>query len=91
MPNILLAVLAEKLSFLAGNWGFHSQAQSDSLAMAYNNLLMEVGLYGSPLKWSYKEYGHLATYATWFQNLWQLVHVFKVNISVWDEDMVGGI
>ncbi len=91
MPNILLAALAEKLSFLVGNCGFHGQAHGDSLAMAYDNFLMEVGLYGSPLKWSYKEYDHLATYATWFQNLWQLEDVFKVNISVCDEDMVGGI
>jgi hypothetical protein len=34
MPNIPLAALAEKLSFLVGNWGFHGQAHSDSLAMA---------------------------------------------------------
>jgi hypothetical protein len=81
MPNILLAALAEKLSFLVSNWGFHGQAHSDSLVIAYDNFLMEVGLYESPLKWSYKEYGHLATDTTWFQNLWQLVHVFKVNIS----------
>jgi hypothetical protein len=70
MQNILLATLAEKLSFLVSNWGFHGQAHSDSLAMAYDNFLMQFGLYGSPLKWSYEEYGHLATYATWFQNLW---------------------
>jgi hypothetical protein len=37
------------------------------------------------------ESGHLATHATLFQNLWQLVHNFKVNISVHDEDMVGGV
>jgi hypothetical protein len=48
MPNIPLAALAEKLSFLVEIWGFHGQAHSDSLAMAYDNFLMEVGLYGSP-------------------------------------------
>ncbi len=92
MPNVLpLAALAETLSFLVRNWGFHGQAHGDSLAMAYDNFLMEVGLYGSPLNWSYEEYSHLATHATWFQNLWQLVHNFKVNISVRDEDMAGGV
>jgi hypothetical protein len=91
MPNIPLATLVEKLSFLGGNWGFHGQAHSDSLAIAYEYFLMKVGFYESPLKWSYEEYGHLATYATWFQDLWQMVHVFKVNISFRDEDMVGGV
>ncbi len=86
-----LAALADKLSFLLGNWGFHGQAHSNALAMAYENFLMEVGLYGSPLKWSYEECSHLATEATWFQNLWQLVHVFEVNISFCNEDMVDGV
>jgi hypothetical protein len=43
MSNIQLAALAEKLSFLVCNWDFHGQAHSDSLAMAYDNFLMEVG------------------------------------------------
>jgi hypothetical protein len=92
MSNIPLAALAEKLSFLVGNPGFHGQAHSDSLAMAYDNFLMEVGLYGSPLKWSCEEYSHLATYTPWFQNLWQLVHIFKSfgNNNQWDNMMVDG-
>ena len=49
MPNIPLAALAEKLSFLVRIWGFQGHAHSDSLAMAYDNFLMEVRLYGSPL------------------------------------------
>jgi hypothetical protein len=52
---------------------------------------MEIGLYGSPLKWSYEEYSPLTTEATWCQNLWQLVHVFEVNISSCDADMVNGV
>jgi hypothetical protein len=59
--------------------------------MAYDNFLMEVGLYRSPLNRSYEEYSHLETHATCFQNLWQLVHDFIMNISVHDEDMVGGV
>jgi hypothetical protein len=64
MPNILLTALAEKLSFLVGKGDFHGLAHSDSLEMPYDNFLMEVGRNGSPLKWSYEEYGHLATYTT---------------------------
>jgi hypothetical protein len=59
MPNVSLAALAEKVSFLLGNWGFAGQAQSNALAMAFDNFLIEVGLYGSPLDLSYKAYGNL--------------------------------
>jgi hypothetical protein len=59
--------------------------------MAYENLLIKVGLHGSPLQWKYSEYGHLATEATWFQNLWLLVSPFEVDISFRDKDMAQGI
>jgi hypothetical protein len=60
LPNFPLVALAERVSFLVGNWGFQGQAQSGALAMAYDNFLMEVGLYGSPLDWNYGDYGHLS-------------------------------
>ncbi len=81
MPNMPLLSLQEKISFLQGNWGFLGQSHSDALAMAYENFLIEVGLYGSPLKWSYSDYGHLTTQSTWFQNLWLLTHTYWVDIS----------
>jgi hypothetical protein len=58
--------------------------------MAYDNFLMEVGLYGSPLHWSYDDYGQLATEATWFHNLWQLVHTFKVDLCFQEDNQVKG-
>jgi hypothetical protein len=61
-----LLSLSEKISFLLGNWGFLGQAHSDALSMAYENFLIKVGLYGTPLKSNYNDYGHLATEATWF-------------------------
>ncbi len=64
-----LVALSEKVSFLLGNWGFLGQAHSDDLAMAYKKFLVKVGLYGSPLDWSYDNNGNLATKATWFHNL----------------------
>ena len=81
MPNFPLLALAEKLTFLVGNWGLIGQAHSDALSMAYENFLIEVGLYGSPLNWKYDEYGTLSTEATWFQNLWQLVSIFGVEVT----------
>ncbi len=50
MPNMPLLALSEKISFLLGNWGFPGQAHSDALSMAYENLLIEVGLPQRP-KW----------------------------------------
>ena len=66
MPNMPLLSLSEKISLLLGNWGFLGQAHSDALSMAYENFLIKVGLYGTPLKSNYNDYGHLATEATWF-------------------------
>ena len=91
LPNFPLICLAEKTLFLTGNWGFQGLAHSDALAMAYENFLMEVGLYGSPLSWCYESYGCLATKDTWFQNLWLLVHSFKVEIQFQREDLVKGV
>jgi hypothetical protein len=88
MPNLPLVAMAEKLCFLLCNWDFQGLAHSNALAMAYDNFLVEVGLYGSPLSWSFTEFGQLSTEATWFHNLWQLVHTFKVKITFQNEDVV---
>jgi hypothetical protein len=69
MPNMPLISQSKKTSFLLGNWGFPGQVHSDALAMLSKNFLIKVGLYRSPLQWSYTEYGHLATNTTWFINL----------------------
>jgi hypothetical protein len=52
MPNTPLIALSKKISFLLGNWEFPEQAHSNALSMAYDNLLIKVGLYGSPLHWN---------------------------------------
>ena len=91
MPNVPLQALSEKLSFLVGNWGLAGQAHSDALAMAYENFIVEVGLYGSPLQWNFKDYGFLSTDATWFHNLWQLISLFGVEISLNKSETVTGI
>ncbi len=91
MTNFPLLTLAEKLTFLVGNWGLIGQAHSDALSMAYENFLIEAGLYGSPLNWKYDEYGTLSTEATWFQNLWQLVSTFGVEVTFCSADTIKGI
>jgi hypothetical protein len=82
LPNFPLIALSKKISFLLGNWGFHCRSHSNSLAMAYENILLEVGLYSDPLHWSFKDYDHLSTEATWFQNLWLLIQTFNVDLLI---------
>ncbi len=72
------------------NWGFRGQAHSNSLAMANENFILEVGLYGSPLAWSYKDFSNLATDFTWFKNLRQLVDIFQANLTFQDKDLLHG-
>jgi hypothetical protein len=59
--------------------------------MVYDNFLVKVGLCGSPLDWSYDNYGNLATKATWFQNLWIFVQRFKAVLAFCSKDRVQGL
>ncbi len=89
--NFPLLALSKKVLFLLGNWGFFGQAHSYTLAMAYENFLVEVGLYKTPLQWSYLDYGQLSTEATWFQNLWLLAFTFGASIIINKDDQACGI
>ncbi len=91
LPNFLLLALSEKVLFLLGNWGFYGQVHSYTLAMAYEDFLVKVGLYKTPLQWSYSDYGQLYTEATWFQNLWLLAFTFGASIIINEDDQVRGI
>jgi hypothetical protein len=84
LPSFLLVALSKKISFLQENWGSPGVAQSDTLSLAYDDFLMEVGLYGNPLSWLFTKYSCLATSATWFSNLWQLCHTFMATVSIND-------
>jgi hypothetical protein len=90
-PNFPLIALSKKILFLLGNWGFHGLVHSNSLAMAYEKYLLEVGLYSDPLLWSFNDYGHLSTEATWFQNLWLLVRMFNVHLLIHEDFQIQGV
>ncbi len=91
LPNVPLIALAEKISFILTNWGFQGVAHSDAMVMAYENFIIEVGLYDNSLMWSYADYGKLSSDATWFQNLWLLASTYEATIIVRNEDLVQGI
>ncbi len=65
-------------------------AHSNGLAMAHENFLMEVDLYGSPRRSGYADYGHLATEDTWFQNLWVLIDYFGMEVEIQDSNLIQG-
>jgi hypothetical protein len=91
LPDFPLIALSKKISFLLGNWGFHGLVHSNSLAIAYENFLLEVGLYSDPLLWSFEDYGHLSTKATWFQYVWLLVWMFNVNFLIHEDFQYQGV
>jgi hypothetical protein len=49
LPSFPLVALSDKILFLLGSWSFHVVAHSYALAMAYDNFLVEVGLYDNSL------------------------------------------
>jgi hypothetical protein len=48
------------------------------MMMAYESLMIEVGLYGNTMSHDYKKHSMLVTNNTWFKNVWELTSYFKV-------------
>ena len=84
MANYALVSLASKLAFLQCNWRFDS-VHSKSMMMAYESLMIEVGLYGNTMSHDYKKHSMLVTNNTWFKNVWELTSYFKVRLNFDDE------
>jgi hypothetical protein len=84
MANYALVSLASKLAFLQYNWRFDF-VHSKSMMMAYESLMIEVGLYGNTMSYDYKKHSMLVTNNTWFKNVWELTLYFKVRLNFDDE------
>ena len=84
MANYALVSLASKLAFLQCNWRFDS-VHLKSMMMAYESLMIEVGLYGNTMSYDYKKHSMLVTNNTWFKNVWELTSYFKVRLNFDDE------
>ena len=52
------------------------------LQRAYENVVVEVGLYGDPFDLDYERFNSLATEGMWMKNLWQLCHLLGVKIEL---------
>ncbi len=53
--------------------------------------MIEVGLYGNMMDNDYKTYLVLATNGTWYKNVWELVHYFKIRLAFQSEYRLGSI
>ncbi len=80
MANYALVSLASKFAFLQCNWRFDF-VHSKSTMMAYESLMIEVGLYGNTMSYDYKKHSMLVTNNTWFKNVWELTLYFKVRLN----------
>ena len=90
MTNFALVSLTSKLAFIQRTWGF-TDVVSRSLMMGYESFMIEVGLYGNTMDYDYKVYSVLATNGTWYKNVWELVHYFKISLAFQSEYRLGPV
>jgi len=64
---------------------------SRSLMMGYKSFMIEIGLYGNTMDYDYKAYSILATNGTWYKNVWELVHYFKISLAFQSEYHLGPV
>jgi len=81
LPNFVVITLAKKFFFLQCTWEA-LDAPGKMLKWAYENFVIEVGLYGNPFEWNYESFECLATDGTWFKNVWQLARRLDVEIEL---------
>ncbi len=79
LPNYGLVSLASKLSLIQHGWGFDN-IDARAIMIGYESFMMEVGLYGSTMDHDYKTHLILVTNNTWYKNVWELVHYFKIRL-----------
>jgi hypothetical protein len=59
--------------------------------MGYESFMIEIGLYGNTMDYDYKAYSVLATNGTWYKNVWELVHYFKIRLAFQSEYRLGPV
>ena len=81
LPNFVVVAFAKKVFYVQCHWGA-IDAPGYMLQWAYENVVVEVGLYGDPFDWDYECFNSLATEGTWVKNLWQLSQLLGVKIEL---------
>ncbi len=79
LPNYALISLASKLSLIQCGGGFNN-ADARAIMIGYKSIMMEVGLHGNTMDHDYKTHLILVTNNTWYKNVWELVHYFKIRL-----------
>ena len=89
LPNLPLEKLAESLQLLQHHWSRRTDL-GKALRLAFELVQVETGLYGNFLLRNYNTYESLATH-TWFKQLWEMVHHFRVDVVLSDDIIVTPI
>ena len=89
LPNLPLEKLAESLQLLQHHWSRRTDL-GKALRLAFELVQVETGLYGNFLSQNYDTYERLATH-TWFKQLWEMVHHFRVDVVLSDDIIVPPI
>jgi hypothetical protein len=89
LPNLALEKLAESLQLIQHHWSRRTKL-GQALRLAFELVQVETGLRGNFLLRNYDTYGRLATH-TWFKQLWEMVHHFRVEVVLADEFIVPPI
>ncbi len=79
LPNYALISLASKLSLIQRGWGFDN-VDARAIMIGYESFMMEVGLYKNTMDHDYKTHLILVTNNTWYKNIWEMVHYFKIRL-----------
>jgi hypothetical protein len=79
LPNYALISLASKLSLTQCGWGFDN-VDARAIMSGYQSFMIEVGLYGNTMDHDYKTHSILVMNNTWYKNVWELVHYFKIRL-----------
>ncbi len=79
LPNYALISLASKFSLIQCSWGFNN-VHARAIMIRYESFMMEAGLYGNTMDHDYKTQSILVTNNTWYKNIWELVHYFKIRL-----------
>ena len=51
--------------------------------------LVEVGMYGNPVGWSYEKRNALTTLGMWFQNMWEVAFHLKSCVKIHKQFQIG--
>jgi hypothetical protein len=89
VPRIGIAKLCSHFTciqtLLDSAWLGFDDVNARAIMIGYESFMMEVGLYGNTMDHEYKTHLILVTNNTWYKNVWELEHYFKIRLVVYKD------